>query len=839
MPSEFNGGSFDQPAKSEVKAVSMDEPASGDSPHAAIVREISHALGESATLAEAAPRMLAGVCEPLGWDYGALWEVDRAGQTLRFVGSYHAPARPFDRFTAVSQAVVFAPGIGLLGRVWVSRRPAWIADVVLDGNFLRATAAAETGLHGAFAVPLVRGADVLGVMEFFSRDIRQPDAELLETMSMKRSSPIALRPPTRFFEALTRAAPVGIFHADAHGHITYTNERWTEICGLSAARSLGDGWIAAVHSDDRNRVKKEWLACVTGGSAYAIDYRIVQPSGETRFVHAEAVTLFTPAGCPRGHTGTLDDLTARASAEHELRESLSVLESSRQRLQALFEYSLDAIVLSDNNGQYVDVNPAACELFGTPREELLMRRVPHVTTPELSAVFDRQWQAFLTAGAQSGDYVLLRPDGTTRDVEYRAVAHVLPGTHLSILRDATERTRLDRERRRYVQRLENMSAIDRAILDAQSPVAIADTVVRMVGRQFPAVRVSLILFDRAKRNARHVAVWSQQPTRVGAGTEMSIGDDVVGRELLEGRTSTRSHFERDHLVTWIDRVLFDEGVRSILRIPLRSKSGTLGSLNISSGEREGLDELQVVIAEEVADRVAVAMEGAQLFEDLQSSAAHLAMMSRRLVEVQDMERRDVARELHDEIGQMLTGLRLQLDLAVKKTTGRSPKSLTKCTQLVHDLVSKVRRLSLNLRPPLLDDFGLRKALLSYFERFTAQTSVHIRFSSAGPFDERFSVVVETAVFRIVQESLTNVARHAGTDRADVEIRVADNRVCVSVTDRGRGFIIDAPPTAGTGLTGMRERVVLLGGVFHVSSVPAEGTTVEAQIPVLASEGRHG
>ena len=91
----------------------MQEPASGrESPHAAIVREISHALSESATLAEAAPRMLAAVCEPLGWDYGALWEVDRAGQTLRWVGAHHTPSRPFEQFAAISQAMVFAPGIG-------------------------------------------------------------------------------------------------------------------------------------------------------------------------------------------------------------------------------------------------------------------------------------------------------------------------------------------------------------------------------------------------------------------------------------------------------------------------------------------------------------------------------------------------------------------------------------------------------------------------------------------------------------------------------------------------------------------------------------------------------
>ena len=154
----------------------MEDPASGpENLHAAIVRDISHALGESATLAEAAPRMLAAVCEPLGWHYGALWEVDRAGKRLRWVGEYHIPSKPFDRFAEVSYATQFAPGIGLPGRVWASRRPAWIADVTQDDNFPRAKAAAKSG---SMARSRCRScvAPTCSASWFFSRDIRQPDA---------------------------------------------------------------------------------------------------------------------------------------------------------------------------------------------------------------------------------------------------------------------------------------------------------------------------------------------------------------------------------------------------------------------------------------------------------------------------------------------------------------------------------------------------------------------------------------------------------------------------------------------------------------------------------------
>lgn len=652
----------------------------------------------------------------------------------------------------------------------------------------------------------------------------------------KRSSLPASRLSAQSFESLIRLAPVGIFVTDSRGRITFINDRWTEISGLSAAGNLGHGWTAAIHPDDRGRVTKEWLACASEGRPCTIDYRVVHSSGEIRRVQVRGVPLFTPTGRPGGLTGTLDETADRAGAEPVLRESLAALEFSRDRLRALFEYSLDAIVLADDSGQYVEVNPAACELLGAPREALLASRVHDLAMPELAEAFDKGWRAFLTIGERSGEYALRRQDGTTRDVEFRAVAHVLPGMHLAILRDVTERVRLDRVRRQYVQRLEVLSAIDHAILDARSIMTVADVVVRMVGALFPTIRVSLMLFDWRTRNARHVAVWSQEPTRLGVGTEMAMRDDVVGPEVLAGRSVIRSHLEGQAELTWLDQMLFNEGVCSLLRVPLRGSAEVIGALNISSSRSDGFDEDTLVVAQEVADRVAIAITGAKLFEDLQAGAAHLAVVSKRLVEVQEVERRDVARELHDEIGQLLTGVKLRLDLAVKGAAPPIAESLAECVELVQELVSRVRRLSLNLRPPLLDELGLEKALVAHFDRYTAQTSVHVLFSSSGLADQRLAVVVETATFRIVQESLTNVARHADVEVATVEVRVADKRVYVTVADRGRGFAGDISTSAGAGLSGMRERITLLGGVFDVSSVPGEGTTVEAQIPFPAPGG---
>src|SRR5687767_11641076 len=127
--------------------------------------------------------MIAAVCNALGWQCGALWEVNRARNAIRCAGTWHVPGLALDPFTTATETSTFARGIGLPGRVWKDREPAWIPDVTRDDNFPRAAAAEHVGLHAAFAVPVMQGRRVQGVLEFFSSDIREPSSDLLAMMT--------------------------------------------------------------------------------------------------------------------------------------------------------------------------------------------------------------------------------------------------------------------------------------------------------------------------------------------------------------------------------------------------------------------------------------------------------------------------------------------------------------------------------------------------------------------------------------------------------------------------------------------------------------------------------
>jgi phosphoserine phosphatase RsbU/P len=145
--------------------------------------ELARTLGEARSLEEAIPRLLRPVCDALGWDIGAVWGLDMEGPGLRCVATWRSPESETRAFEELTAQTIFRKGVGIPGRVWATGRPEWIPDVVHDPNFTRAAVAAEVGIHGGFAVPIRRGSDVLGVMEFFASEvIREPDTELLEMM---------------------------------------------------------------------------------------------------------------------------------------------------------------------------------------------------------------------------------------------------------------------------------------------------------------------------------------------------------------------------------------------------------------------------------------------------------------------------------------------------------------------------------------------------------------------------------------------------------------------------------------------------------------------------------
>jgi signal transduction histidine kinase len=279
---------------------------------------------------------------------------------------------------------------------------------------------------------------------------------------------------------------------------------------------------------------------------------------------------------------------------------------------------------------------------------------------------------------------------------------------------------------------------------------------------------------------------------------------------------------------WYARVWSEIGrpLRAGMGVPLRVEGRTIGVLSVASTRTPFTEEDQRLLRV-VADRVAPAIERGRLMETVVESRLRLAALSERLVDVQEAERRDIARELHDEVGQLLTGLLFKIE--GHGTGAGNPKDEMK--GMVNDLISRVRNLSMNLRPPMLDDLGLLSALSWQLDRFSTQTGIHVEFHHAD-LDRRFDPQVEITAFRVVQEALTNVARHAGVTKAKVDIWAGAMALGVRIEDEWRGFDVGAALAArSSGLNGMRERSRLAGGRLDIDSGPGRGTRLSLELPL--------
>ncbi len=236
---------------------------------------------------------------------------------------------------------------------------------------------------------------------------------------------------------------------------------------------------------------------------------------------------------------------------------------------------------------------------------------------------------------------------------------------------------------------------------------------------------------------------------------------------------------------------------------------------------------------DITERIHAERDRERLFNELNSKHEQLQALSRRLVEIQEAERFHIARELHDEIGALLTGLKLKIESSKRSAIDAYTANLSEMETLVNELMGRVREISLDLRPPMLDDIGLVHTLMWHFDRYTNQTNIRVHFKQSEVERKRFTMEVETAIYRIIQEALTNVARHADVSEVTVLLWSDQQTLNLEIEDKGKGFnpeeVLASDKTFG--LIGIRERVALLGGRLMINSSPGAGTYLKVEIPM--------
>jgi signal transduction histidine kinase len=327
------------------------------------------------------------------------------------------------------------------------------------------------------------------------------------------------------------------------------------------------------------------------------------------------------------------------------------------------------------------------------------------------------------------------------------------------------------------------------------------------------------------------------------GVRLGLGEGIIGSVALSGKAILLEDISTDPRVAY-PTLVNAEGLKAFVAVPLRAKDKVLGVINIASRDARSFTSSDIHLLYSIGDQLGVAIEQAKLTERLIKARERLRKLARQNLVAEEEERRRIARELHDETSQSLSGLALQLQALVEISQMSDEHheelvtGLKRAQSLTVQVHNEVSRLISDLRPSLLDTLGVVPAIRQHTKTRLQPHGINVSVETRGK-ERRLAPDIETALFRFVQGAIGNIAQHSRAKNATVIIEYQPDELWLSISDDGQGFNVSEMTDVeesgrGRGLFSMRERIGYLGGTSGVNSKIGAGTTVWAKVPICKS-----
>lgn len=638
----------------------------------------------------------------------------------------------------------------------------------------------------------------------------------------------------RLQAAALEAATNGILITDREGIIQWCNPAFIRITGFSPADVQGQSPRLLNSGRQTPEFYADLWATILARQVWRGELVNRRKDGSLYFEQQTIVPVLDADGQIEHFVAVKEDITQRVQTE-------ATLEAERRRLFSLLEELPALVYLKAPDYTIRFANRRFRNLFGDPGEDLCYRLMhkrdrPCDTCSTTSVLQDKEpveWEQTYPNGTcyQLYDYPFVDVDGTELvlqlgiDITGRKEAEAKLA---QINRELLALSQAEHRERLFAEGLVRAIGALNSSLDLAE---VLDAILEETQRVIPCHAAAVMLLEEDRvRLARTRGIdgsWeSLEP--LGAGVRLSAFP-VFGTACLNRQPVLVPDvaLARD----WREVPGF-EGMRSCALVPIVADKKVAGLIALFSDEvcyftPESTRRLQVF-----ADHAVLAIQNARLYQQTRESREELLSLSRRLVEVQENERRHVARELHDEASQALTSLLVQLKLMERLAD--DPRGVLEATSnlrgRVKEVMDDLHRLAMDLRPASLDHVGLVAALRQYCDGLHDKHGLLVELDTPS-LEERLPSELETALYRIVQEALSNAIRHAQASRVDVILKLRGGKVVAVVKDDGQGFDPAAVgQRAHLGLLGMHERAETLGGTLTIETAPGKGTTVTVEVP---------
>jgi PAS domain S-box-containing protein len=635
-------------------------------------------------------------------------------------------------------------------------------------------------------------------------------------------------------------APVGYFTLTADGAIQQVNLTGALLLETERSRLVGYPFGRLVAAEFRPAFKVFLQQVFANQAKQSGDFELLRQGRPARTLNIEAQCLLKGQACRAAVT----DVTARKLAEAKVRVS-------EIRYRRLFEAAHDGVLLLDPvTCKITDANPFMTKLLGYSQAQLVGKELFEIGLLKDEVASQEMFQKLKKKHeVRYEDLPLESQTGRHQEVEVVANLYQEDG-HAVIqcnIRDITARKQMEDVLRRN-------EALFSALVE-QAPVGVYVVDARLRLRQVNPRARSLFknvhpLIGRDFSEVMPV-VWPQRIARQVVARfrhTLKTGQPYQSPEFAERRQDTG----RPEVYEWqIQRVTLPAGELGVVcffsDITERKQAETAQrrvAVLAASNQK-----LELEIVQRQAVEAALKQSEQQLNRLLVESSdmqEQLRQLSRAVLRAQEEERKRISRELHDVIAQTLSGINIRL-ATLKKEAGRSAdgfdRSLAHTQMLVGKSVDIVHQFARELRPAVLDDLGLIPALHSFLKDFAARTGLHTHLTAFAQA-EKIDSANRTVLFRVAQEALNNVARHAQASRVEVTLQKLSDRICLKIHDDGKAFNVESVQRRRggkhLGLLGMRERLEMIGGCLQIESARGQGTAILAQIPLnRAQPGRNG